>query len=185
MDGCHLHGIFVPGSVLRKVMRGFDWNTPLGTVSGAFAFLFVHPQSYLEFRMRGSNMNLIALANCRTEPAHAQWISLNPHSEWMNFAHLCIMGRQRRLHQSKISWPCSTTWPPPEICGAWGFLLNYPLRSTASTAPESCRGIGHCQNLSKAAISALTRPSSGGPRCHRASQRGADRIFARAMHHNP
>jgi hypothetical protein len=27
-------------------------------------------------------MNLIALANCPTEPAHAQWISLNPHSEW-------------------------------------------------------------------------------------------------------
>jgi SOS response associated peptidase (SRAP) len=46
-------------------------------------------------------MNLITLANCPTEPAHVQRISLNPHCEWMNFAHFCIMGRQSRHRQSK------------------------------------------------------------------------------------
>ena len=38
-------------------------------------------------------MNLTPLANRPTKPALVQWISLNPHREWMDFFHLCIMGR--------------------------------------------------------------------------------------------
>jgi hypothetical protein len=44
-------------------------------------------------RMRGSNVNLIPLAKRPTEPELVQRISLNPHREWMNFFHVCIMGR--------------------------------------------------------------------------------------------
>jgi hypothetical protein len=85
-------------------------------------------------RMRGSNMNLITLANRPTEPALAQWINLNPHREWMNFAHFCIMGRQRRHRQSKISWPYSN-WPTTErkgrlsADGTQGCLVDSPSAS--------------------------------------------------------
>ena len=77
-------------------------------------------------RMRGSNMNLITLANCPTEPAHAQWISLNPHREWMNFAHLCIMWRQRRHRQSKISGLIQTG-PLPSGQASCGPLVNVSM----------------------------------------------------------
>jgi hypothetical protein len=77
-------------------------------------------------------MNLITLANRPTEPALAQWINLNPHREWMNFAHFCIMGRQRRHRQSKISWPYSN-WPTTErkgrlsADGTQGCLVDSPI----------------------------------------------------------
>ncbi len=65
-------------------------------------------------RIRRSNNDWITLANRPTEPALVQWISLNPHREWMNFFHLCIMGRQRRHCQSKINSPYSN-WPTTKL----------------------------------------------------------------------
>jgi hypothetical protein len=48
-------------------------------------------------RIRRSNNDWITLANRPTEPALVQWISLNPHREWMNFFHLFKLAHYRHF----------------------------------------------------------------------------------------
>ena len=60
-------------------------------------------------------MNLITVENRPPEPVHVPWISLNPHREWVNFAHSLHYGTTKAISLEQNSACLIQTGPQPDF----------------------------------------------------------------------